>query len=857
MSQGRRDTLLAVLVGMVALALYLRTMYPGLVGSGDTPELQFAGYVLGTPHVPGYPLYMLLSYAFSRLPVGSVAYRVNLMSGVFGAVAAALLSLLLRRLDCRAWAAGAIALAAAFGPAFWSQSTLAEVYTLAAALLCGVLASLVEWDATGRSGAFHRAAAFAGLALAHHYSDVVTAAPALALFVLVSPRRRELRRGDLALGVLLLASGVALYGLIVLRTLQHAPYLGAQATTLGQLVDVMRGGRFGSRLFAFDVRTILFERLPSFVRLGLAELGPGGAGLLAVGAVSLGWRRPRHATLFLVGALGNVFFALNYDVPDVAVFLLPAFVLLWPVAGAGLEAVATAAPAVAVLALLLPVAQVVANYRASDHHGRTFEMRYFKAVFDALPDRSALVTETYTVDQMARYEMLAEGFAGRKDVAFTGRDAESIESFRRKGHVLFAFERGRQELAAQGFRFAPVKLQGGSLPEALAEAPRGSFVVAATSATGSVTAQVAGDATAAREGRGELRVGPIRLIARKDGALVEVNGRVAARVDSGIAAAVVLPTGRVLDRYELDADDGLRVPFGGRAFPLFRMAGGPACADVGNRGFVDVTYTVADGRILGRIDNFRPFDARFVLYAARDRPLAPRLVEAVGRVPVVDVRILEGASLLHGLESDGLGRTHPLAAARFVARVDVRVNDQGESSAFSIDLGGRPSLALVKATVDRDNPRRGQVCAVPVGGADFFASPADRWARVPLGPDGAPFLGSGWRGPERDGPVEFRWIDGTEAELLAPLARTDAMAIRLLARAAPGAASPAVAIAVNGRPLGSRALGRDWSACEWVTPREVWRLGLNEVVLRASAGAAVGAFRLRLSSPPGGIQAIR
>src|SRR6266581_8074265 len=144
MSHGRRDALLAGIVGLAALAFFLRTMYPGLVGSGVTAELQFAGPALGTPHVPGYPLYLLLSYAFSRLPIGSVAYRVNLMSGAFGAVAAALAFLLMRRLDCRPAAAAAVALALALGRVFWSQATIAEVYTLAAALLLGVLVSLAS-----------------------------------------------------------------------------------------------------------------------------------------------------------------------------------------------------------------------------------------------------------------------------------------------------------------------------------------------------------------------------------------------------------------------------------------------------------------------------------------------------------------------------------------------------------------------------------------------------------------------------------------------------------------------------------------------------------------------------------------
>ena len=146
----RSEWAFAVLVGLLALGLYLRTLYPGLVGDGDTPKFQYVGAVAGTPHNPGYPLYLLVSYAFSRLPMGNLAWRINLMSAVCAALAVALLVLVQRALGCGRAVSAAVALAAACGPIFWSQATLAEVYTLAAALLAGLLVPLVHWGRTRR-----------------------------------------------------------------------------------------------------------------------------------------------------------------------------------------------------------------------------------------------------------------------------------------------------------------------------------------------------------------------------------------------------------------------------------------------------------------------------------------------------------------------------------------------------------------------------------------------------------------------------------------------------------------------------------------------------------------------------------
>ena len=75
-------------VVLLTLATYLVTMYPGLGGGGDAAKFRYLGHVLGTAHPPGYPLYTLVSWLFSVLPVGSLAYRINLMSAVCGALAA-------------------------------------------------------------------------------------------------------------------------------------------------------------------------------------------------------------------------------------------------------------------------------------------------------------------------------------------------------------------------------------------------------------------------------------------------------------------------------------------------------------------------------------------------------------------------------------------------------------------------------------------------------------------------------------------------------------------------------------------------------------------------------------------------
>ncbi|MDH7487173.1 MAG: DUF2723 domain-containing protein [Anaerolineae bacterium] len=134
---------------LTALGLYVRTLVPD-VFVADFAEFQYQPARLGLPHPNGFPLYMLLGWAWSHLPWGSVAWRMNLLSAVGGALAVALTAAFAQRLSGRisvgALAGGLLALS----PTFWSFSVAAERYTLNLSLL--VAALWAAWEAGEREG---------------------------------------------------------------------------------------------------------------------------------------------------------------------------------------------------------------------------------------------------------------------------------------------------------------------------------------------------------------------------------------------------------------------------------------------------------------------------------------------------------------------------------------------------------------------------------------------------------------------------------------------------------------------------------------------------------------------------------
>ena len=147
MAAGRRawkqlgDAVLVVGLFAAGLALYVQTLAPSVAALfDDSLEFPLVSYRLGIAHPTGYPLYTLLGKLNTFLPWHEVAWRVNLLSAVAGALTVALVYLVARQLGARRLPAVVGAASLAVSPVFWSQAVVAEVYTLT-----GVFVALLLW----------------------------------------------------------------------------------------------------------------------------------------------------------------------------------------------------------------------------------------------------------------------------------------------------------------------------------------------------------------------------------------------------------------------------------------------------------------------------------------------------------------------------------------------------------------------------------------------------------------------------------------------------------------------------------------------------------------------------------------
>jgi hypothetical protein len=191
--------------------LYLLTLAP-TVYNLDSAELTTAAATGGLVRATGYPLYLILGWLWSWLPIGDVGYRMNLFSAFNGALTVALASLILRRWQIGPWAMfGALGLLAC-APFFWALSLIAEVYTLHTALMAGLILLLLRWADQPTPIRLVLIALLTGLSLGHHVATVLLL-PGCTWYVLTVNARQALapRAVIPALFALLLGLSIYLY----------------------------------------------------------------------------------------------------------------------------------------------------------------------------------------------------------------------------------------------------------------------------------------------------------------------------------------------------------------------------------------------------------------------------------------------------------------------------------------------------------------------------------------------------------------------------------------------------------------------------------------------------------------------
>jgi hypothetical protein len=187
---SRTDFLIAILIGIAALALYIRTLAPSLLW-GDSAEFQTLSYTLGMTHPSGYMTQIMLGKLFTYIPVGNIAYRVNLMSAFFGALAVAETYIIVRLLGGWRIAGISASILLTLTVGFWWRALLAESYAPAAGMLATIWLLVLLWRSSGRWIYLFLAGTAGGLSVGIHSTVVMTSVSVLAFMLLTARKRTD------------------------------------------------------------------------------------------------------------------------------------------------------------------------------------------------------------------------------------------------------------------------------------------------------------------------------------------------------------------------------------------------------------------------------------------------------------------------------------------------------------------------------------------------------------------------------------------------------------------------------------------------------------------------------------------
>ncbi len=274
-----------------------------------------------------HPLYIMIGIAVKYIPLGELAYRVNLISAVFGAVTVANVFLLLRLWVGRSLPAAIAAITFALSHTFWFYSSIAETYTLYTALLTGELIMLLRYMQSSKVGYLYWLGLLNGLAIADHMFASIPLLCYGVFFVMLLVKKRIGFR-HLAIVVLLWIIGAAPYEYLIIKNIIQS----------GNFTGTVLSAAFGSGWQRAVLNTSLSLKIvKENILFLLLNFPTPNLLLLFVGFFGLyKYCSPKaFSNVFLVLLVLFFLFAFRYIVPDRYTFFMPFYCMVSVLVGLG------------------------------------------------------------------------------------------------------------------------------------------------------------------------------------------------------------------------------------------------------------------------------------------------------------------------------------------------------------------------------------------------------------------------------------------------------------------------------------------------------------------------------------------
>ncbi len=440
---AKKENTLAWLVFLLTFSTYFLTLCP-TVSTGDSGELISAAYTLGVPHSPGYPLFCLFGKLFTFIPIGSIAYRVNLMAAFFGSLSAVVIYFIIFRLIQRLNPEAAFinkflpatisSLMYAYSNTFWSQAVSAEVYTIWIFFLSLSFLTLLVWSEKKKDSLLYLFSFLYGVSFTCHQLSVFFAPGCLSLILLYRPKIwREWKTLFLMFDFFLL--GLCLYLYIPVRAAANPGLNWNRIKDINGFVDYLLRRQYGSPGENFSPTYVTsalnfdFHKLKQLLGYFKYEFSPFCV-LFIFGFIPLIFKARRYLISFLLILIFSGLRIWRNISPEEAhslyigrVYLLAGFLIVIILLGLGIYYLLDFYTrrnkrilylSLVMLIAIMPTAPLALNYMENDQSQNFVAYDYGKNILDTLDKNAILLGHGDNALFILAYLKLAEGL--RPDV---------------------------------------------------------------------------------------------------------------------------------------------------------------------------------------------------------------------------------------------------------------------------------------------------------------------------------------------------------------------------------------------------------------------------------------------------------
>ena len=335
---------ISTLVGVALLTLYLITKSPTITwehNGADSGELAAAAIILGIPHPPGYPLWIILNHwALKVIPGADPAGQLVILSCICAALAGSLVTYTSIKLVSTFFkdnrvniALGSITAGLFCGtsPLIWSQATIVEVYPLLALVIaCVMILALKSYDGQKDEGKTRLPliGLLIGLGTGIHLTILFLIPAFMPLFF----KRISIKESiKFVLGV---TAGMNIFWVLPFFAMRHPAISWGDATSLNGFLWLISGTPYQDLFLGLPLHEMP-QRAFEMSRLLARQFGGLGWAIFVYGAAIL-WQKDRRLTLSLA-SLMIVYcgYAFLYGSNDSIVYIIPALLAGGIVIGIG------------------------------------------------------------------------------------------------------------------------------------------------------------------------------------------------------------------------------------------------------------------------------------------------------------------------------------------------------------------------------------------------------------------------------------------------------------------------------------------------------------------------------------------